>query len=72
MNDSDKIESGVTRELEITDESLIHLLGDAIGTYPGVNFDSGLVVIPSPFSAIVRNSLSSRQSLLRPSFNIDT
>ncbi|KAI9689742.1 MAG: hypothetical protein M1822_009624 [Bathelium mastoideum] len=55
VGDPDKIEMGLTKELEISDLDLIRLLKEVIGRYPGVNFNSSLVVIPSPFAAIMHN-----------------
>lgn len=53
VRDSSKVERGVTRELETKDANLIKLLKNEIGTYPGIDFDGKVVLMESPFPAIV-------------------
>jgi hypothetical protein len=63
VENATKIRNGITSELEIRDKSLIQLLKDELGKYPGVHFDGDLVVVASPFPAIV--------SLFRASISIE-
>jgi hypothetical protein len=57
VENSARIEAGISTELEIRDKNLIQLLNEEIGKYPGVNFGGDLVVMTNPFPAIVRQTL---------------
>src|SRR5690349_2493345 len=53
VRDLSKVERGVTSELEIRDANLIKVLKNEIGTYPGIDFDGKVILMESPFPAIV-------------------
>jgi len=56
--DPENLGSGLLAgELEIHDKSLILLLKTAINTYPGINFEDKILVIPSPFQVLVSKLL---------------
>jgi len=53
VRDPSRVERGVTSELEIKDANLIKLLKNEIGTCPGIDFNGKVVLMESPFPAIV-------------------
>ena len=53
--DPEKGEKDAYSDIEIDDEKLIALLKDVIGKYPGMNYDTEMLTMTSPFPGIIHH-----------------